>query len=66
MFFERYFAKTTARRVAALLVIEASAVVHEYILACSLGSCYPMLLIMFGGPGLLFTHIRGGKHVSYV
>ncbi|TPX44434.1 hypothetical protein SeMB42_g02761 [Synchytrium endobioticum] len=64
VFFERYFSKPAARRVAAVLVIEASAVVHEYILACALGYCYPMLLVMFGGPGLLFTQIGGGKDVK--
>ncbi|TPX31718.1 hypothetical protein SmJEL517_g04995 [Synchytrium microbalum] len=59
------FSKSASRALAALFVIEASAVVHEYILAVGFRFFYPMLLVMFGGPGLLFTHLhRGDKNVK--
>lgn len=37
-----------------LLVFFLSAVVHEVIVMCTFGFFYPILLIMFGGPGVIF------------
>ena len=34
---------------------------HEVIVTCSLGFFFPVLLLMFGGPGVIFTQIHFGK-----
>eukprot|EP00842_Homolaphlyctis_polyrhiza_P002045 jgi/Hompol1/2841/HPOL_006185-RA len=52
----RGYAPQTSRAVAALFVIEASAIIHEFIIACAFGFFFPVLLLMFGGPGVIFTH----------
>nr|KAJ3420373.1 Sterol O-acyltransferase 1 [Polyrhizophydium stewartii] len=57
MFLEQqHFKPMVAKSLAALFVIEVSAVIHEHILACALGFFFPVLLLMFGGPGVVFTH----------
>lgn len=38
-----------------------SAVLHEVIITCGLGFFFPILFIMFGGPGVLFTKVRFGN-----
>ncbi|KAJ3326954.1 Sterol O-acyltransferase 1 [Blyttiomyces sp. JEL0837] len=45
------YKKAHARTLGALFVIEVSAIIHEFILACALGYCFPVLLLMYGGPG---------------
>ena len=57
LFLEKHgFKKLAARSLSSLFVIEASAVIHEFIIACAFGFFFPVLLLMFGGPGVLFTH----------
>lgn len=38
-----------------LLVFVLSALFHEFVLAGGLGFLYPVLLAMFGGPGVIFV-----------
>lgn len=38
-----------------------SAIIHEVIVTCSMGFFYPILLLMFGGPGVIFTRIKFGN-----
>ena len=45
------FGGTKSRKAAAISVFLISAVVHEYVLACSFRFLYPLLLMMFGGIG---------------
>lgn len=45
------FGGTKSRKAAAISVFLISAVVHEYVLACSFRFLYPLLLVMFGGIG---------------
>ena len=42
---------------ALLIAFFFSAVVHEYIVACAMGFFYPVLFIMFGGPGVGFIFL---------
>ncbi|KAJ3105576.1 Sterol O-acyltransferase 1 [Phlyctochytrium planicorne] len=50
-FLEARYKKPTAKLLAVIFVIEVSAIIHEFILACALGYCFPVLLLMYGGPG---------------
>ena len=34
---------------------------HEIIVTCALGFFFPVLFLMFGGPGVIFTQIKFGK-----
>lgn len=43
------------------MVFLISAIIHEILITCSLGFFFPVLLIMFGGPGVIFTQIKFGK-----
>lgn len=43
------------RQQAKYLVFFISAVMHEVIITCALGFFFPALLLMFGGPGVIFT-----------
>ncbi|KAI3637825.1 hypothetical protein MIR68_004474 [Amoeboaphelidium protococcarum] len=62
LYFEaKGYSKSTAKTISQLLVIEISAVIHEYIIACATGYFFPVLAFMFGGPGLLFTYLNRGK-----
>jgi sterol O-acyltransferase len=38
-----------------------SAIIHEVIITCAFGFFFPVLLIMFGGPGVIFTQIKFGS-----
>lgn len=49
------------RIIASIIVFEISAVIHELILACAFGFCFPVLMIMFGGPGVIFSYLTFGK-----
>lgn len=49
------------RQSAKYLVFLISAIIHEILITCSLGFFFPVLLIMFGGPGVIFTQIKFGK-----
>lgn len=49
--------RVSARWLASLFVIWFSALIHEYILAVAMGFCFPLLLVQFAGPGLLFTYL---------
>jgi sterol O-acyltransferase len=40
-----------------------SALFHEVIVTCGLGFFFPILFIMFGGPGVILTKVRFGKGV---
>ncbi|KAI8834482.1 hypothetical protein BC829DRAFT_407095 [Chytridium lagenaria] len=50
-YFEARYKKHTAKLLSVIFVIEVSAIIHEFILACALGYCFPILLLMYGGPG---------------
>ncbi|KAL3902059.1 MAG: hypothetical protein SGCHY_000093 [Lobulomycetales sp.] len=59
--------KPRAKSLAALFVIQFSAMFHEIILACSMGHFFPFLWITYGGPGILFTNWNpAGKRPSMV
>lgn len=57
--FIRYFRESSivdpslAKGISALLVFNISAVVHEFIISFSLGFFYPVLFILFSGPGVV-------------
>ena len=38
-----------------------SALVHEVIVTCGLGFFFPILFLMFGGPGVILTRIKFSK-----
>jgi sterol O-acyltransferase len=38
-----------------------SAIIHEMIVTCALGFFYPVLFIMFGGPGVFLTQMKFGN-----
>ncbi|KAI9357253.1 MBOAT, membrane-bound O-acyltransferase family-domain-containing protein [Zopfochytrium polystomum] len=60
------FKQHHARMLGAVFVIEVSAIIHEFILACALGYFFPLLLLMYGGPGLIFTHLNRSRSRSRV
>lgn len=66
-FFEKLgISKSRARNFAALVVIEVSALFHEYIIACAMGHFFPVLMFMFGGPGLVFIFMNPqSKHKAH-
>eukprot|EP00347_Sterkiella_histriomuscorum_P008862 403343458 len=53
------------RQNAKYMVFLISAVIHEIIMTCGLGFFFPVLFVLFGGPGVIFTKIHFGSH-SYV
>lgn len=38
-----------------------SAFIHEIVVTCALGFFFPVLFLMFGGPGVILTKIRLGN-----
>lgn len=50
-----------SRSNAKFLVFFISALVHEVIVTCGCGFFFPMLFIMFGGPGVVFTSFKFGN-----
>jgi len=42
------------------LVFLISALLHELAVTCALGFFYPVLFLMFGGPGVILTKVRLG------
>eukprot|EP01121_Diplochlamys_sp_Union-15-3_P009209 TRINITY_DN2497_c0_g1_i2.p1 TRINITY_DN2497_c0_g1~~TRINITY_DN2497_c0_g1_i2.p1 ORF type:complete len:562 (-),score=61.64 TRINITY_DN2497_c0_g1_i2:13-1668(-) len=46
-----------SRIVGSLIVIWLSAIAHEYIIACAVGFFYPILMLQFAGPGLVFIYL---------
>lgn len=55
------FKPSFAKALASLFVIQFSAIVHEYILACAFGYWFPVLWAMYGGPGLFFSYLKTTK-----
>jgi sterol O-acyltransferase len=53
------------RNMAQTLVFLISNVIHEIIVAVSAGYFYPILLVLFGGPGMLFMRLseRAGNNI---
>lgn len=49
------------RKIAGLLVIHISAIIHEYIIACAISYFCPVLLLLFAGPGFIFTFFGQGR-----
>lgn len=45
---------------AKIFVFSFSALVHEVIVTCSMGFFFPLLFVMFGGPGVIFTQFKFG------
>ena len=43
------------------IVFMISAVIHEIIVTCVFGYFFPILFVMFGGPGVIFTRIKFGS-----
>lgn len=43
------------------LVFLISAMIHEILVTCALGFFFPILFLMFGGPGVVFTRIKFGS-----
>lgn len=43
------------------VVFMTSAFIHEIIVTCAMGFVYPILFLLFGGPGVIFTRINFGK-----
>eukprot|EP00808_Paulinella_micropora_P011266 g7926.t1 len=50
-----HWGKTTST----LAAFGISALIHEYIIFGSVGFFYPVLFVLFGGPGVIFTMITG-------
>ena len=50
-----------SKSVAMMLSFALSAVVHEYIVAASLGFFFPILFVLFGGPGIWFMQLTRGR-----
>lgn len=50
-----------SRSNAKFLVFFISALVHEVVVTCGCGFFFPMLFVMFGGPGVLFTSFKFGN-----
>lgn len=46
-----------SKGMAMALVFIVSSIIHEQIIACAIGFWYPVLLLMFGGPGVIFVKI---------
>eukprot|EP00349_Pseudokeronopsis_sp_Brazil_P008646 CAMPEP_0202965528 /NCGR_PEP_ID=MMETSP1396-20130829/9471_1 /ASSEMBLY_ACC=CAM_ASM_000872 /TAXON_ID= /ORGANISM="Pseudokeronopsis sp., Strain Brazil" /LENGTH=304 /DNA_ID=CAMNT_0049688267 /DNA_START=838 /DNA_END=1752 /DNA_ORIENTATION=- len=46
---------------AKIFVFFLSALIHEFVVTCALGFFYPVLLLMFGGPGVFLTKIKLGN-----
>lgn len=49
----RFSLGKTSKTVASLVTFLISAVIHELILTCVLGFFYPILFLIFSGPGIL-------------
>jgi sterol O-acyltransferase len=49
------------REYAKFLVFFISALIHEVVVTCALGFFYPVLFLMFGGPGVLLTRVKLGN-----
>jgi len=58
----RFTNERTSRTFCQLLTFFISAVVHEVIIAGAMGFFYPILFVIFTGPGIIF--IRGAKNVK--
>lgn len=43
------------------MVFFISAVLHEVIITCGMGFFFPILFVMFGGPGVIFTRAKFGN-----
>ncbi|KAJ3219546.1 Sterol O-acyltransferase 1 [Dinochytrium kinnereticum] len=65
-FLEARYKKSTAKILSVIFVIEVSAIIHEFILACALGYCFPVLLLMYGGPGLIFAQLNKSQQRELV
>jgi len=50
-----------SKAVAALWVFILSAILHEFIITFAIGFFYPVLLVMFGGPGVFFVRMTKGN-----
>lgn len=60
------FSKGNAKKgIAMASVFVVSAIVHEHIIAGSLGFFYPVMLLMFGGPGVFFIKLTQHNHPIY-
>jgi sterol O-acyltransferase len=57
----------TAITMCKLFVMQFSALIHEFIIACSIGFFFPVLWVLFGGPGVIFMMInsRGNSHQAH-
>lgn len=55
----RFGLGSVGKTAAQLFVFLISSILHEAIIAAAMGYFYPVLLLMFGGPGVLFTRLRG-------
>ncbi|CDW73192.1 mboat family protein [Stylonychia lemnae] len=49
------------RNHAKLLVFFISAIIHEIIITCGFGFFFPILFLLFGGPGVIFTTFKFGN-----
>ena len=59
--FIRFTKGSFSRNSSKNMVFLISALVHEVIVTCALGFFFPILFIMFGGPGVVFTKIKFGN-----
>eukprot|EP00744_Colponema_vietnamica_P010628 GILI01015002.1.p1 GENE.GILI01015002.1~~GILI01015002.1.p1 ORF type:complete len:607 (+),score=130.50 GILI01015002.1:145-1821(+) len=50
---------------AMMAVFVISALIHELIIACAMGFFYPILLLMFGGPGVIFVFMSRANSRVY-
>lgn len=59
----RFSLGSISRTQAHLLVFVISAIVHEHVIACALGFFFPILLLMFGGPGVFFVRLTRTNNI---
>jgi sterol O-acyltransferase len=57
----RFTLGSVSREISFIFVFILSDIIHEMVLAASLGFFYPILLLMFGGPGIIFINFTKDK-----
>jgi sterol O-acyltransferase len=57
----RFTLGRVSREISFIFVFILSDIIHEMVLAASLGFFYPILLLMFGGPGIIFINFTKDK-----
>ena len=64
----RFSKGNVSRNIAKFMVFIISAMIHEVVISCTMGFVFPILFLMFGGPGVILTKFSFGKkeHVGAI